>query len=278
MKTTRTIMMSSHNFRIRVVYSALLLMLSIGGIKADIHAESPNADLTKELHNPLANLKEIFFQMDILPNVGPDKKTEWGLSVESVYPFDIGNDWKLVTYSIIPMASQPGIFPGDGRTIGLGDSKFFGYFVPPNEGKLIWGFGPALQAPTHTDNDLGNNEWALGPALIVGAQPGNWSLFGLFDNIWSIAGSGETINAFNFQYQAVYMLPKDWFLISNWIIEADWEATSSDRWTVPIGGGLGRQFNIGKQQFELYGQLGYNIVASDQASSWRGILTLTMVF
>ena len=249
-----------------------------GQHKDDQLTQATSVNAAKEMHNPLANLKEVFFQTDILPNVGPDEKTTWSLSVEPLYPFDLGNDWRLVTYTIVPMISQPGLTPEAGRSFGLGDTSVLGYFVPPNEGKLIWGFGPALQIPTHTDSDLGNDKWAAGPALIVGVQPGNWSIWGLFDNVWSFAGSGEKINEFNLQYQVAYLLPKDWFLISNWIIEADWEAPSDDRWTVPIGGGFGRQFKIGKQQYQLYGQVGYNIVTPDQASTWRGIITLTRVF
>jgi hypothetical protein len=185
-----------------------------------------------------------------------------------------------VTYSIIPVVSQPGLAPGDDRTNGLGDSTFFGYFVPPNEGDLIWGFGPSLVAPTHTSEALGNDKWAAGPALIVGVQPGNWSIFGLFDNVWSFAGSGEEINEFTLQYQAVYLFPKakDWFFITNWDIEADWEADSDYRWTVPVGDGFGKQFKLGGRQFQAYGQVGYNLVRPDGASTWRAIAALTLVF
>ena len=240
--------------------------------------QAATANVGKEMHNPLANMKEVFFQADILTNVGPDDDTVWSMSVEPLYPFDLGNDWRLVTYTIVPLISQPGLTPETDRTDGLGDTTLFGYFVPPNEGSLIWGFGPTFQLPTHSDDDLGNDEWAAGPALIVGAQPGNWSLWGLLDNQWSFAGSGEKINELNFQYQVVYLLPEDWFLISNWIIEADWEAPSGDQWTVPIGGGFGRQFKIGKNQFQLYWQAGYNIEAPEDAAGWRGIVTLTRVF
>ena len=30
------------------------------------------SETSKELHNPLSNLREIIFQLDILPDVGPD--------------------------------------------------------------------------------------------------------------------------------------------------------------------------------------------------------------
>jgi hypothetical protein len=263
-------------FNVDIRVATLVLLLFFLGGKAQ--AQDPAPDLSKALHNPLASLKEVFFQIDTLSGVGAEDKTATSLSIEPVYPFDLGHDWKLVTYSIFPLISQPGMGAGDDRKNGLGDSRFYGYFVPPDEGGLLWGFGPALQIPTHTDDALGNDKWAAGPALIVGAQPGNWSLWGLFDNIWSFAGSGETINEFSFQYQVVYMLPEDWFLITNWIIEADWEVPEDERWTVPLGGGFGRQFKIGKQQFQLYGQVGYNVDAPDEAAGLRGILTLTKVF
>jgi hypothetical protein len=238
------------------------------------------SEIAKQLHNPLSDLREVIFQLDVLPDVGPDNKTDWVGTIQPVWPFVLGDSWKLVTYSIIPVVSQPGLDPGAGRINGLGDSTFFGYLVPPNEGQLIWGFGPALQAPTHTNDDLGVDKWAAGPAMIMGVQPGNWSIFGLLDNIWSFAGSdSEDINLLNFQYQAVYLYPSDWFFITNWTVEADWEAPSGDHWTVPIGGGFGKQFKIGKQQYQAYWQVGYNVVRpDDDAATWRAIVALTKVF
>ena len=143
--------------------------------------------------------------------LGPDGKDRLGanlstsLSLRPRRRLEIGN---LLDHSS-GLATSPGPRRCS-RTDGLGDSTFFGYFVPPNEdGALIWGFGPALQAPTNTDSDLGVDKWAAGPALIVGAQPGNWSLWALFDNVWSFAGSdSEDINLFNFQYQVVYLFPQ----------------------------------------------------------------------
>jgi hypothetical protein len=262
------------------VAAASLIMITS---PANSQAQSTPSDIAKQIHNPLSSLKEVIFQLDVLPDVGPDEKTDWVQTFQPVYPFAVGDGWKLVTYSIIPVVSQPSLAPGDSRTNGLGDSTFFGYFVPPNEdGALIWGFGPALQAPTNTDANLGIDKWAAGPALIVGSQPGNWSLWALFDNVWSFAGTdSEDINLFNFQYQVVYLFPQytDWFFISNWTASADWEAPSNDRWTVPVGGGFGKLFKIGEQQFQAYGQVGYNAVRpDDEQASWRGILALTWVF
>ena len=265
---------------LQAVWLALCAALLTTSVCAQDRVTPP--DMAKELHNPLSNLREVIVQLDVLPNVEPDSKADWATTVQPVWPFALGNGWKVVTYSIIPVVSQPGLTPGADRTNGLGDSTFFGYFVPPNEGKLIWGFGPGLQAPTHTNDALGVDKWAAGPALIVVVQPGNWSIFGILDNVWSFAGPGDDdINMLNFQYQAVYLFPnaKDWFFITNWTVAADWEAPGSERWTVPIGGGFGKQFKLFGDQYQLYSQIGYNVVRpNNDAATWRAIVALTRVF
>jgi hypothetical protein len=237
------------------------------------------AELAKQIHNPIGNLREVIIQLDFLPDVEPGRQPAGTLSLQPVWPFNIGTEWKLITYSIVPYVSQPGMALGEDRTRGLGDTTFYGYFARAEEGNVIWGIGPALQLPTATDEALGSKKWGAGPALVLGVQPGNWSIFGLFDNVWSVAGSGDQeVNEFNFQYQAVYQFPKRWFFITNWVVGADWQAARDDRWTVPIGGGVGRQFKIGKQQFQAYGQLGYDVAKPDNASGWRAIAVLALVF
>jgi hypothetical protein len=74
-----------------------------------------SAELAKESHNPLGNLREIIFQTDILPNVGPSKKTEVVETIQTVYPFALGDSWKVMTYGIIPVVSQPGTTSRDDR-------------------------------------------------------------------------------------------------------------------------------------------------------------------
>ena len=136
------------------LYVALALWASSVGAEEsnEPSASSPKgqytpSEIAKQLHNPLSNLREVIFQLDVLPNVGPDDETEWTTTIQPVLPFPLVAGWKLVTYSIIPVVSQPALTPGADRTNGLGDSTFFGYLVPPNEGKIIWGFGPACRSP-----------------------------------------------------------------------------------------------------------------------------------
>ena len=237
------------------------------------------SEIAKEFHDPIGALRRVYFQLDVLPEVGSDNDTAWEGTLQTIWPLEISDDWKFVTYSIIPVLSEPGMAPGDGRKNGLGDSNFFGYFARATKGGVIWGVGPALQAPTHTDDALGDDKWASGVALIVGVEAGNWSIFGLFDHVWSFAGPGdEEINGSTLQYEVVYLFPEEWFFASNWVVEADWEASSADRWTVPIGGGFGKQFKLGGHYFQALAQVGYNVVRPAGATGWRAIAVLGMAF
>jgi hypothetical protein len=51
-----------------------------------------------------------------------------------------------------------------------------------------------------------------------------------------------------------YNLDDGWYLVSSPVITANWEENSDDRWTVPVGGGFGKIFHIGKQAINAQAQ------------------------
>ena len=57
-----------------------------------------------------------------------------------------------------------------------------------------------------------------------------------------------------------YNLPKGWYLTASPLITANWETGEDNRWTVPIGGGIGRIFNIGHQAINTNLTAYYNVV------------------
>ena len=48
--------------------------------------------------------------------------------------------------------------------------------------------------------------------------------------------------------------------------------------SAPIGGGFGKQLKLGRQQFQVYTQGGYNVVKPDDATGWRAITVLSLIF
>jgi hypothetical protein len=71
----------------------------------------------------------------------------------------------------------------------------------------------------------------------------------LLNNIWSFAGDSDraNVNVMMFQPFINYNMKDGWFLTSSPVMTANWEATSGNRFTIPLGGGFGRVFKIGTQ-------------------------------
>jgi len=222
--------------------------------------EQSQGDLAKQAQNPIANLISLPFQNNTNFGLGPDDEVQNVLNIQPVIPVTLNENWNVITRTIVPILSQPNFYTnGEGRVTGLGDITFSAFFSPAESAKLTWGVGPIFLLPTATDGplggvsedggeSLGSDKWGAGLTVVGLTMPGNWVIGSLFSNVWSFAGSGENdINLFTWQYFINYNLPKGWYLTSAPIINANWEADSDDRWTIPFGGGAGRVFSIGKQ-------------------------------
>jgi hypothetical protein len=102
----------------------------------------------------------------------------------------------------------------------------------------------------------------------------------LVNNQWSVGGNPlrRSVNAFLAQPFINYNLAGGWYLTSSPIITADWLATSDQRWTVPIGGGLGRIFKIGDQPVSASISGYYNVVHPTGAPNWQLRTFLSLLF
>jgi len=66
-----------------------------------------------------------------------------------------------------------------------------------------------------------------------------------------------------------YNFPGGWHLTTSPIITADWQAGHGDRRTVPIGGGFGRVFRIGRQPVNMQLAAYYNVVKPIGGADWQ---------
>jgi hypothetical protein len=210
------------------------------------------------------------------------------ISFQPVYPFRVG-DWNLVNRTIISLIDAPG--PITGRpgnplpkkgpgAFGLGDILHTTFLSPANPGKLIWGIGPAINLPTATNEILGSGKWSAGPSAVVLVQPKPWSVGLLVANLWSFAGdsSRADVNQFMAQPFITYNLCDGWYLTTAPVITANWYANSSERWLVPLGGGVGKSFNIGKQAVNVNVQAYGNVEKPAGAPDWALQFTVQFAF
>ena len=101
-----------------------------------------------------------------------------------------------------------------GSEFGLGDTTYQLFLSPANPGKIIWGAGPSIVAPTATARRFGSKKWSGGPNFVALAMPGNWVLGTLVQNVWSFAGDSDAadVNKFLAQYFINYNLSNGWYI------------------------------------------------------------------
>ena len=239
---------------------------------APAHAELSAEELAKIAQNPVGALISVPFQNNTNLNYGPEKGTQNVLNIQPVIPISVSDDWNVITRTILPVISQPALYPGDERANGIGDLQFSAMLSPAKPGAWIWGAGTILQAPTNT-HGLGNDNWGLGPqAVVLHLEKGDPWVYGLLaNNIWSLSdsGSGGSYNNGLIQPFVNYNFPDGFYVNTVPMITVNWKAASDQRWTVPLGAGIGKVFHFGPLPVNT--QLGayYNVVKPDDGPNWQ---------
>jgi hypothetical protein len=269
---------------------AILILVLLLVLASPFHCiaqeEKDGDNLRAAVQNPISSLISLPFKFTF--DYGAPNGEASFLSIQPVFPVSVG-DWNLVNRAIIPLIDSPGEIagtpdipnpiPGDGAT-GLGDINYSLYFSPVKYDKAIWGIGPSITMPTATDDQLGSDKWSAGPTGIMLIQP-KWGTYGgLVRHLWSFAGEDDRANVNQSLIQPFlnYNLPNGWYLLTDIIITANWQADSSNRWTVPLGGGVGKLFKIGNQAMNVRTEAYYNVEKPDFAPDWQWGFTVQFLF
>jgi hypothetical protein len=227
--------------------------------------------LAKKTQNPVADLISVPFQNNFNLRAGADHdQTIYILNVQPVIPLRLTEDWNLITRTIAPIINQPSLFPGDESAFGLGDLNPTFFLSPAKPGKFIWGVGPTFTLPTATDSRLGSGKWSMGPAAVGLVMDGPWVAGALVNQQWSFAGwRDQDVSQLLIQPFVNYNLPDAWYLVSAPILTANWEASSGNKWTVPLGGGVGKLFKLDKLPINTQLQAFYNVERPLFAADWQ---------
>ena len=229
-----------------------------------------DSSLAAATQNPIANLISLPFQNNVYFGNGErGDKTTYVMNFQPVVPIDLNDDWILITRTIIPLVYMPS-FNGEGEDFGLGDLQFTGWFSPKTKSKFMWGAGPVLRFPTATDTRLGSRKYSAGVSVVGVYSDGPWVMGGLIQNLWSFAGqsSREHVNEMLIQPFINYNLDDGWYLTTSPIITCDWTADSGNKWSVPVGGGIGKIIKIGKLPVNLQLQGYYYVESPANGPDW----------
>jgi hypothetical protein len=269
----------------RLGFIALLASLASGPGETAL-AEDGGGDLRSAVQNPISSLYSLPFKFTF--DYGAKNGEASFLNIQPVLPVTVG-DWNLVNRIIMPLIDTPGQvtglpgipnpIQGDGAS-GLGDINYSLYFSPVKVGKVIWGVGPSITMPTATNDQLGSKKWSAGPTAVFLTQP-KWGSMGILGRqLWSFAGDSDrrSVSQLLIEPFVNYNLDKGWFLISDMVMTANWTANSGNRWTVPVGGGIGRIFKVGNQPINSRLEAYYNVVRPDGAPDWQISFTWQFLF
>jgi len=258
---------------------AIAFCAAVGSIaRAELSAE----ELAKISQNPVGNLISVPIQYNANFNYGTEKGTLNVLNIQPVIPFEVSKEWNVITRTILPFIGQPPLFPGDDTTNGFGDLQVSVFLSPAQPRQWIWGAGAIVQAPTHSNAQLGNKNWGLGPAVVlIHIDKGDPWVYGVLANqVWSLGSSTDAPSYSNSLIQPIlnYNLPGGVYLTSNPQITANWKADSAQQWTVPLGGGVGKIVHWGKLPVNLMASGYYNVIKPDLGPNWQLQLQMKFMF
>lgn len=263
----------------------MLASVALAVLATPSHGNEATADdaaaLAQKLANPIAALISVPLQYNFDQNFGPDDDGSVSrLNIQPVIPVSLNEDWNLITRVIVPLIDQDDMpVSGQGES-GLGDtvaSLFFSPTAPTSRG-WIWGAGPVLLLPTASDDRLGGEKWGVGPTAVTLKQFGPWTVGGLANHVWSVAGENDRadVNATFLQPFASYITrTKTTFGISS-ESTYDWE---SESWSVPLNATVSQMLKVGQQILQVSTGARYWLDAPDNGpEGWGFRLQLTLLY
>jgi hypothetical protein len=146
--------------------------------------------------------------------------------------------------------------------------------------RFLWGIGPTFIFPTASKDELGQEKWQAGPSA-VGLWMGKEWIWGVFpQHWWSFAGNNDrkSTSFTNIQYFIWRMLPGEWQIGMSPNITMNWEADQDNRFTVPIGLGVGKLVKLGRLPVKIQLQGQYSVIHPDDCGQhWNFQLQVTPV-
>jgi len=275
------------------VLTGCIGVLLTGLFSAAMATEKSADEVAKELSNPAGSLASLNMSLQYtsykgdLP--GADDQDSWSFIFQPTLPFPVGDKGRRVIFrpAVSAPFDQPVFNSNTGRfesaDLNLGDITFdlvyAGNEMKTKKHGYLWGIGMAGTLPSATDDDIGGEQWRLGPEFFGGIIR-DWGLVGaLVNNQWDVGGSNDVnYSVMTAQYFYAYGLGKGWQFASSPVITYDSEAVSGQRWTVPLGIGIAKTTTLGGTHWKFQGQLQYYVEQPDAfGPDWLFKFTFTPV-
>lgn len=243
--------------------------------------ELTNRELAKAARNPLPDFIVIPIQNNTNLDYGPVQGVQDGINIQPLISFRVADDWNIITRTVIPLIFNPNL--GRIHAVGgIGDIQFTPYLSPSGLSHWTWGVGPVVQIPLHTHPSLGNDNVGLGPAFaafhMTKGDP--WVLGVLGNTAWSLGTNPNAprYSVGSLQPMISYHIDDGLYLTTSPIIKINWLAAPDHQLLLPVGGGIGKVFHVGRVPVNAEVSAYYNVTRRDFDADWQLRVQLQIVF
>lgn len=125
-----------------------------------------------------------------------------------------------------------------------------------------------------------NFNFGVGPGAVLLGMPGNWVMGTVFYNVWSFAGEDARgdVNFLFWQYFINYNFPSGTYLTTSPVNTANWEADKDNRWTIPLGAGVGKVFSVGSVPLNCSAHAYRNVESPEDGADWQMRIQVQLLF
>jgi hypothetical protein len=235
---------------------------------------------------------EVGFQFQLIPTV----------------PVPLGSKLNLISRMGIPFYSSPfssdlnGVVAHSGSsdniiwedlptiedptqtTNGMGDMWYLGLVAPrapiaAGSGTLLVAAGPTLMMPTASEPVLGLGKWSSGPGALLGWTSPKWMFAMLGMQFWDFAGDEDRAGVSMTTVQAFYYynFNAKWSVGASPMAQFNWESSSGNKVTFPIGMGINNTSFWGKLPVRTGLEIQYAAIAPDDLPGSRWIARLSII-
>ncbi len=280
-----------------------------------LHAAENADELAKKIANPVASMISLPLQNNFDFGIGAHDGWRYTLNVQPVIPFELNEEWNLITRTIIPYVHQEDVFKGRAPTFeqlldrvpvkvtgaqkrdlrraydkatagapghvqdGLSDIVQSFFFAPrkPLPGGWIAGVGPVFLYPSATNDLLGTEKWGAGPTAVMLRQSGHWTYGALANHIWSYAGndSRADVSATFFNPFVSYRPGKGKSIGLQSEMTYDWVA---NQWSVPLSVSFSKVAKFGSQAVSFGLGAKYVVTGPGGGPEWGLRAGITLLF
>jgi hypothetical protein len=258
-------------------------------VSVNAQSDDAVAEMARKAQDPLGDVKAIMTDNTIAFDGGENADdTSYGFQIQPVYAIKNDTSFNMIARAVIPIVGvDPGVVlpplgpeprPDESDQWGLSDSIVQYFFSPKGDGAVKWGIGPQVSLKTRSSDQQAGPGWGAGVAGVIFGGVGNWALGAIAMQHW---GNEDDFNRATLQGIITYnfeSIPGAYLGYNN-AITYNWEGSSGQKLTVPLGLTLGRTILLGNGDGLDFSVGAYDLVERpDNSPEWQLKLGLSYFF